>query len=54
MRPPFVRAVLAVTLFSGWLALLFAGAAGGGSVHLLLLAALGLFPWRAAQGSGPE
>ena len=46
---PIVRAALALTLFSGWLALLFAGVAGGGAVHLLLLAALALFPWRAAQ-----
>ena len=50
---PIVRAALSLTLFSGWLALLFAGVAGGGAVHLLLLAALALFPWRAAQ-DGPE
>jgi hypothetical protein len=53
MRSPFTRAItraiFALTLFSGWLALLFAGVAGGGTVHLLLLAALVLFPWRAAQ-----
>jgi len=42
-----VRAAFALSLFSGWLALLFAGFAGGGAVHLLLLAALVLFPWRA-------
>jgi hypothetical protein len=48
---PIVRAAFSLTLFSGWLALLFAGFAGGGAVHLLLLAALALFPWRAA-GSG--
>jgi hypothetical protein len=47
---PITRAALSLTLFSGWLALLFAGFAGGGAVHLLLLAALVLFPWRAAAG----
>lgn len=56
MRSPFTRAiaraVFALTLFSGWLALLFAGFAGGGAVHLLLLGALALFPWRAAAGPG--
>lgn len=56
MRSPFthsiIRAAFALTLFSGWLALLFAGLAGGGAVHLLLLAALALFPWRAAAGPG--
>ncbi|HEV2855581.1 MAG TPA: hypothetical protein VHC97_22525 [Thermoanaerobaculia bacterium] len=54
MRSAFARAALAVSLFSGWLALLFAGFAGGGAVHLLLLAALALFPWRAASGSGTD
>jgi hypothetical protein len=52
MLSPTVRAALALILFSCWLALLFAGFALGGAVHLLLLAALGLFPWRAAAG-GP-
>lgn len=47
MRSPLTRAAFALSLFSGWLALLFAGFAGGGAVHLLLLAALVLFPWRA-------
>jgi hypothetical protein len=45
---PTLRAALALLLFSAWLALLFAGLAGGGAVHLLLLAALALFPWKAA------
>ena len=48
MRSTTIRAVLALVLFSSWLALLFSGFAFGGAVHLLLLAALGLFPWRAA------
>jgi hypothetical protein len=36
-------------LFTGWLALLFAGFAWGGGVHLLLAGALALFPWRALR-----
>lgn len=56
MRSPFARAIaraaFALTLFSAWLALLFAGFAGGGAVHLLLLAALVFFPWRTAAGPG--
>lgn len=40
------RTLLALALFSAWLALLFSGLALGGAVHLLLPAALGLFPWR--------
>jgi hypothetical protein len=45
---PTLRAALALASFSAWLALLFAGLAGGGAVHLLLLGALVLFPWKAA------
>jgi len=45
---PTLRAAVALLLFSAWLALLFAGLAGGGAVHLLLLAALAFFPWKAA------
>lgn len=44
---PTVRATAALLLFSAWLALLFAGLAGGGAVHLLLLGAFVLFPWKA-------
>lgn len=47
MRSPTVRAALALLLFSGWMGLLFAGFAFGGAIHLLLLAALLLFPWKA-------
>jgi hypothetical protein len=47
MRSPTVRAALALILFTFWLALLFAGFAFGGGVHLLLAAALALFPWKA-------
>lgn len=48
MTKPMLRCLLAALLFSGWMALLFAGFAWGGAVHLLLAAALLLFPWRAA------
>jgi hypothetical protein len=48
MRSPTLRAAVALVLFSGWMALLFWGFAFGGGVHLLLLAGLILFPWRAA------
>jgi hypothetical protein len=47
MRSPTVRTIVALLLFSSWLALLFAGFAFRGGVHLLLLAALVLFPWKA-------
>ena len=49
MRSSTLRAALALTLFSGWMALLFWGFAFGGGVHLLLAAGLALFPWRAAR-----
>ena len=52
MRSPTVRAALALLLFSFWLALLFAGFALGGGVHLLLLAAVALFPWKAMREQG--
>jgi hypothetical protein len=47
MLRPLARAALALLLFTAWLALLFAGHAAGGAVHLLLLGALALFPWKA-------
>ena len=49
MRSSTARAALALTLFSGWMALLFWGFAFSGGVHLLLAAGLALFPWRAAK-----
>jgi hypothetical protein len=52
--PPVARAAAALLSFSAWVALLFAGFAGGGAVHLLLLAALVLFPWKAAAAPPPE
>jgi hypothetical protein len=45
MRSATVRALLSLGLFSSWLALLFLGLALGGAIHLLLVAALALFPW---------
>ncbi|HEX6898870.1 MAG TPA: hypothetical protein VF789_04120 [Thermoanaerobaculia bacterium] len=50
MRSPMARALASLVLFSSWMALLFAGFAFGGGVHLLLLGSLVLFPWRAARG----
>ena len=46
---PTLRTILALLLFTGWLALLFMGYAAGGAVHLLLAGALGLFPWGALR-----
>ena len=48
LRRPIPRAALSLLLFSGWMALLFWGFAFHGGVHLLLVAALALFPWKAA------
>jgi len=47
MRSPTLRVALALLLFTSWLALLFTGFAFGGAVHLVFLAALVLFPWKA-------
>jgi hypothetical protein len=47
VRSPTLRAALALTLLSAWMALLFAGVAGGGAIHLLLVGAGVVFPWRA-------
>ena len=49
MRSVTLRTILALLLFSSWLALLFSGLALGGAVHLLLGGAVGVFPWRGAQ-----
>jgi hypothetical protein len=49
---PLARAGLSLACLSAWLVLLFAGWAGGGAVHVLFVAALVLFPWRALPGSG--
>jgi hypothetical protein len=53
MGPAALRLVGAATLFSAWMVLLLLGAAGRGAVHLLLAAALALFPWRAVRPSAP-
>ena len=46
---PTLRAALSVGLLSAWLVLLMAGFAWGGAVHLLLVASLAAFPWRALR-----
>jgi hypothetical protein len=43
------RLFASAAAIAAWLALLFLGQALGGAVHLLLAAALVLFPWRAAS-----
>ena len=49
------RLYLGTAFFSAWMVLLLCGFAFGGAVHLLLLLALVLFPWRAAAADdGPE
>lgn len=45
---PTLRAALALAALSAWLVLLFGGWTFAGAVHLLLAAAVALFPWRAA------
>lgn len=43
---PLQRTFLAAGLISGWLVSLLIGWTLGGAVHLALVAALVLFPWR--------
>ena len=45
---PMLRLTLSVVLLAAWLVLLMSGVALGGAIHLLLVASLVLFPWRAA------
>ncbi|HXO26526.1 MAG TPA: hypothetical protein VOA80_04225 [Thermoanaerobaculia bacterium] len=45
-RTAFGRAAAALLLFSAWMGLLFAGFLLHGALHLLLVAASWLFPWR--------
>ena len=63
MRPPgprtsrplaaFGRAAAALLLFSTWMGLLFAGFLLHGALHLLLVAAALLFPWRSLPPPAP-
>lgn len=46
LRSDALRTALSMTGFSAWMLLLFSGWFFGGAVHLLLVAALVLFPWR--------
>lgn len=50
LRRPWVRLWLASALFSFWMLFLLVGWAAGGTVHLMLVAALVLFPWRDEAG----
>lgn len=54
LRHATFRAALSVSALSAWLVLLFVGWVGGGAVHLLLVASLALFPWRAAASGSEE
>lgn len=41
-------------MFSAWMLFLLVGWAAGGAIHLLLVAALVLFPWRDETTDEPE
>jgi hypothetical protein len=43
---PRLRLILFSGLLSAWMILLFVGIALGGAIHLLLLGAVVLFPWK--------
>lgn len=55
---PTVRTALSLAALSAWVVVLFSGWTGAGAVHLLPVAAVVLFPWRATQdsrrGDAPE
>lgn len=51
MRSATVRAATALAAVSLWLALLVTGHPLAGASHLLLPAALAVFPWTACRGS---
>jgi uncharacterized RDD family membrane protein YckC len=44
------RLLVACGLFSLWFVALLGGVAGGGTIHLVLAAALVVFPWSALRG----
>ena len=46
---PTPAAALSLGLLSAWLVLLFFGHTAGGALHLLLLVAAAVFPWRAMR-----
>ena len=49
----FGRAAAALLLFSAWMGLQFAGLLFHGTLHLLLVAAAWLFPWRSLPPAPP-
>jgi hypothetical protein len=53
LRSPAWRAAAALLLFSTWMGLLFAGFVLRGALHLLLLGAAALFPWRSLPAPAP-
>lgn len=52
MSRPYLQICLAALLVGLWLAFLFVGWAWGGAVHVLLVAALVVFPWKAVARTG--
>lgn len=54
MSRPLLRLFAAALALSAWLSLLLLGHVAGGTVHLLLVASLLLFPWRSESPSDPE
>ena len=48
-RPMALRLIAAAILFSVWFVVLLAGSPLRGWIHLVLLAALAVFPWRAVS-----
>ena len=50
VRSPTLRAAVALALVSTWMVALFSGVAADGAVHLVLLAALAVFPWHVLRG----
>jgi hypothetical protein len=49
VRPAAPAAALSFLLASAWLAGLLAGRLAGGALHLLLVGALAVFPWKALR-----
>lgn len=48
-----LRIVLSLLALTAWMMLLFTGWAFAGAVHLLVIVALALFPWRSLPRRAP-
>lgn len=51
---PSLRVALSGASFSAWMVLLLSGHRFGGAIAVLGIAALALFPWRAARARGSD